>query len=453
MIGSSPRERRRTGAAAGALMALLFLSMPPLAAQDGIVTTPCDSIGTFFEEDPEQNCCVNVRLRNSMSEYWVAIRLRIISGGNVFGAFETRDGWTADVSTPATEALVYRVDGVIPVCTDSSHFSLCFDGPQPVEALVEIEWIGKDEVYCRDTIPWTCEQVFDPCDDPLCRTDTLDIRTGMNASPGGFDPHWVLIAVPDSSSDSTVPRAPCVIDNNVGWYPFDSSSAAEWISANPQAAWTANNPDQPYVFRYCFCVCRSDTVLLDMRFWVDNKAIAWLDGKKLSETNEHSTANFREGTGVTHRFPVSGGSNHCLTFEVYNITGVAMGLMVEGSITGSNPLNPSFIRHECCQPPDTVLSVRDARTPADPPGFRILGYYPDPMRHHGTVELLLERAMPVRVDVYSLSGRLLATLADAAFEAGTHAVGISTAGYPSGVYLLRLSSGNRATVRTFRVVK
>lgn len=82
---------------------------------------------------------------------------------------------------------------------------------------------------------------------------------------------------------------------------------------------------------------------------------------------------------------------------------------------------------------------------------------PNPFRRATTLELALPRAGRVRLDVFDISGRRVATLADAAFPAGRHAIvwdGRDTAGRPvaTGVYFLRLAAnGEDRRTRVLRL--
>lgn len=200
-----------------------------------------------------------------------------------------------------------------------------------------------------------CFGLNDPCDDPECETNALNIATGLNAMPGDLDGQWELIAVPDNAASQSVPRSAFVIDNHPAWYPYQGSSSAQWISANQHPDWTPNNPTTPYVFRYRFCVCRNDRVTLSMLYWVDNSTVVRLNGVEISSTTLNSTSNFQAGTALQYSFPVQAGIDQILTIEVKNQSGVAMGLMVEGTLTGSDANNPTFITHECCNPRSSIM--------------------------------------------------------------------------------------------------
>jgi hypothetical protein len=199
-----------------------------------------------------------------------------------------------------------------------------------------------------------CITEWEPCGNPECETNTLSLNTGEGSVPGDMEPHWELVAVPDNAWSQTVPRDPYVIDNHQAWYPYQNTSAAQWISANQHADWGTNNPDQPYEFTYCLCVCRDDTVTLDMKYWVDNSAVVYLNNTVISSTPLDVTDNFQDGTAFTYTFPVVKDGDYCIRIEMKNQSGVAMGLMVEGTLTGSDPDNPTFLSYDCCHPGSSI---------------------------------------------------------------------------------------------------
>ena len=75
---------------------------------------------------------------------------------------------------------------------------------------------------------------------------------------------------------------------------------------------------------------------------------------------------------------------------------------------------------------------------------------PNPFRDTTTLRYTLAEPGPVRLDVFDLAGRRVATLADAPRAAGTHAVALDGAGLADGVYVVRLTAGE--AVRSRRVV-
>lgn len=418
-----------------------------------ILPVPCDSIGLRMESNPEDRCCVEFPLSNNLGDYWSAIRLRLLSDDAVFGNARVRDGWEMEISPGGKEALARILQGGIPVCRDETFFGLCLEGPEHIDARMEVEWISRESVHCVDTVAWSCDHRVDPCDDPQCTTDTLDIGTGVKVAPGGLEPHWVLTAVPDSVDNPVLPRAPYVIENDPAWYPYDGSTSSEWISPNPQARWDRDNPDQPYEFTYCFCVCRRDTLLLDMHYWVDNAAVVKLDGITVSALESGNNDAFQSGKAFRYSFLAEEASRHCLTIEVKNLSGIAMGLLVEGTVRSVVHGRNSLLRHECCDANDSLLTGQDPLLRMGPRDFRLLGCYPTPAKEQATIDYLLGRGTNVRIELFDLLGRHRATVLNTRCEAGAHSTTVDTKRLPSGTYVVRMSSDAAVALTLLRVAR
>ena len=78
---------------------------------------------------------------------------------------------------------------------------------------------------------------------------------------------------------------------------------------------------------------------------------------------------------------------------------------------------------------------------------------PNPMRDGGTVTVSLDRAQDVTLALYDVLGRQVAVAASGSFRAGETPVALSTAGLPSGVYVLRLEAGGAVTTTQLSVVR
>ncbi|MEM1044319.1 MAG: T9SS type A sorting domain-containing protein, partial [Bacteroidota bacterium] len=79
-----------------------------------------------------------------------------------------------------------------------------------------------------------------------------------------------------------------------------------------------------------------------------------------------------------------------------------------------------------------------------------LGSYPNPFHSATTVEYTVTESSPVTLQVYDLTGRVVATLVEGLQEAGTHRVAFDGRDLAAGTYLYRLQVGDET--RTHRVV-
>jgi endonuclease/exonuclease/phosphatase family metal-dependent hydrolase len=102
---------------------------------------------------------------------------------------------------------------------------------------------------------------------------------------------------------------------------------------------------------------------------------------------------------------------------------------------------------------EVQMGVEGARPPARASTVRIL---PNPARGESRIEYMLTGEGPARVGVYTLSGRLVRTLAEGPRAPGSHALswdGTDRSGrsLPAGIYLLRIDAGDES--RTARIVR
>lgn len=93
-----------------------------------------------------------------------------------------------------------------------------------------------------------------------------------------------------------------------------------------------------------------------------------------------------------------------------------------------------------------------------PEAFLTLGAFPNPFNTSTTLEFTLPEAGDVELTIYNLAGQQVRTLASGAFSAGTHAVqwdGCDNHGLPvsSGIYLSRLTAGDKAVTSRMTLVK
>ncbi len=79
--------------------------------------------------------------------------------------------------------------------------------------------------------------------------------------------------------------------------------------------------------------------------------------------------------------------------------------------------------------------------------------YPNPFNPQTTIQVTLPEATPVKLVVYDVMGRHVASLVDGALPAGQHEVQWVADGLPTGVYFYRLTAGAFTQVRRMMLVK
>jgi hypothetical protein len=101
---------------------------------------------------------------------------------------------------------------------------------------------------------------------------------------------------------------------------------------------------------------------------------------------------------------------------------------------------------------DDPIAVPDV-APGAPARITSLRSHPNPFRGTTTISFDLSGAAPVELQVYDVSGRVVATLAQGTASAGAHAIRFDGSKLAAGVYWTRLRSGGVEEVRKLTVVK
>ena len=87
----------------------------------------------------------------------------------------------------------------------------------------------------------------------------------------------------------------------------------------------------------------------------------------------------------------------------------------------------------------------------EPGAFAVEAAGPNPFRDRTAIRVTLPEAAHVRLDVFDVTGRRVATLADGPHGAGPHAVPFDGAALAPGVYVYRVQAGPHSA--TGRVVR
>lgn len=117
--------------------------------------------------------------------------------------------------------------------------------------------------------------------------------------------------------------------------------------------------------------------------------------------------------------------------------------------TGYGPIEPKWANRGepfviGSEPPD-VLNI--------PSKFTVEKPYPNPFNPTTVLQFDLPEAARVKLSVYDVSGRLVATLADGWRDAGAHQVSFDASDLAAGVYVYRLTAGNHQASGKIALIK
>ncbi|HKI46736.1 MAG TPA: T9SS type A sorting domain-containing protein, partial [Balneolales bacterium] len=109
---------------------------------------------------------------------------------------------------------------------------------------------------------------------------------------------------------------------------------------------------------------------------------------------------------------------------------------MQGAIDGTVPMAPSSPNGVAGSQTDSVLSVK-------PTKMHLNANYPNPFNPTTIISYRLTQSVHVRLSVWNILGRRVATLVDANQQKGIHEVTFNASQLSSGVYFYRLQSGNK----------
>ena len=92
-----------------------------------------------------------------------------------------------------------------------------------------------------------------------------------------------------------------------------------------------------------------------------------------------------------------------------------------------------YIAFKITYDPDYVESINDAEN-----SFKVTRVYPNPAVGTANLEVSLENAANVRVDVLNTLGQLVHSMDDTHFNSGNHQMSFNTSDLKAGVYVLRV---------------
>jgi hypothetical protein len=99
-----------------------------------------------------------------------------------------------------------------------------------------------------------------------------------------------------------------------------------------------------------------------------------------------------------------------------------------------------------------ILGVDDVERPL-PTDFALKQNYPNPFNPSTEIAFELPKESQVRIEIYSLLGQLLGTVMNERRQAGYHTVRFNASDLPTGLYLYRLTAGEKTFTRKMMLVK
>ncbi|MGE5499770.1 MAG: carboxypeptidase regulatory-like domain-containing protein [Syntrophothermus sp.] len=102
--------------------------------------------------------------------------------------------------------------------------------------------------------------------------------------------------------------------------------------------------------------------------------------------------------------------------------------------------------------PGSVAAVKGAGSAAVTE-YSLENNYPNPFNPSTKIRFSLPEASDVKIEVYTITGRKAATLVNESMGAGVHETVFDASGFPSGIYLYRMTAGSYTSVKVMQILK
>ncbi|MEK7727289.1 MAG: T9SS type A sorting domain-containing protein, partial [candidate division KSB1 bacterium] len=135
---------------------------------------------------------------------------------------------------------------------------------------------------------------------------------------------------------------------------------------------------------------------------------------------------------------------------VYSSAGVTGNSIQGGGTAPTTYLYHSFPKANIPFGGSSVNDRPDAKVPA---AFALHAAYPNPFNPSTKISFDLTKSVQVKLSVYDVNGKLLATLVNNKLEAGAHSVTWNAKGQTSGVYFAKLEAEGLSQVQKMTLVK
>ena len=122
-----------------------------------------------------------------------------------------------------------------------------------------------------------------------------------------------------------------------------------------------------------------------------------------------------------------------------------------GNLQGGGANSPA--RYVYYVAPRLLVSVNEKPLDRLPSGFALRQNYPNPFNPSTQIDFDLPKAAKVKLAIYDVTGKLVATLVDGKMSEGTHNVTWNASKSPSGVYFTKLETESFSSVKKMVLMK
>jgi hypothetical protein len=304
---------------------------------------------TIQQQPLIERCIYRVNLVNTRNDVF---EVRVKPQNTSTTSLSLINGSAAIVAGSAPPSYSWFYAGNVPFPTGNTYLGpLYVTGPAP--QMIDVEFLnGNNAVICTAMLAGQCGSGGGVPSGNPCLVQNITVNTGYNPATGSvipvtsnaFDPNWIVVSDPFPNTNE--PRPASVITKFLSW--ANPLPGSQWIAVYNSPS---NSTNGVYVFKRCFCIEKQTRAIVDLKVLADDIVDSILVcGMKLTNRTPNYTNNwfilppreFRD----TLNLP---GVSCCIEVYVRNVSNVAFGLDIAGSIQQLPTLAPTLLADTCCK--------------------------------------------------------------------------------------------------------
>jgi hypothetical protein len=183
-----------------------------------------------------------------------------------------------------------------------------------------------------------------------------------------------------------------------------------------------------------------------------------LEGEELHRNQSCLASAWMSATTVYVEFPDAQGEDACPQAQDKSLAIVigsnsAAGKLPPLTITYFNAAGDVMGNNQLSDYASTSVTTAIREVTTTETVFAQVNLFPNPTQDLATLTYSIGTTRELRIDLFSLDGKLLQNLFQGAESSGFHQLPVDTSKLPAGTYLVRLQSDNAVTTQRLAVVK
>jgi hypothetical protein len=334
------------------LLAVSALSQQPCGVSVNLIHIGKDTI--ISQMGPIERCIYSVQLLNSRNDVGKVHVIPVVGQSAVWFGDTVGGGSVTWAPGSCCEPRIFFLPfmGKYPASTSPYIIGrVWISGSVPQPLVIQFD-NTNGQMICTQHIVGECNSSQIGPQSGGCLVPSINVNTGYNPATGSvipvtsnaFDPNWIVVS--DPLPNTNEPRPASVITKFPSW--ANPLPGSQWIAVYNSPS---NSTNGVYVFKRCFCIEKQTRAIVDLKVLADDIVDSIIVcGMKLTNRTPNYTHNWFILPPREFRDTLSlPGGSCCIEVYVRNVSNVAFGLDIAGSIQQLPTKASALLADTCCR--------------------------------------------------------------------------------------------------------